>query len=107
MNRLSPTLVHDSSASKLNALPFDADTWWLVVKSLRLSPRLASTLEMLLRGLDDKGIAGALDIGLPTVRTYLERLRTRLAAKDRVGIVLAVFALVVRLHAADKECPRS
>lgn len=62
---------------------------------------------MLLRGLDDKGIAAALGIGLPTVRTYLERLRSRLTAKDRVGIILAVFALVVRLGSAERDRPRS
>lgn len=95
-----------SARDRCRSLPFDKDTWIQVVRVLRLSPRLASTLELLLRGTDDKGIASALGIGLPTVRTYLERLRRRLGAEDRVGVILSIFAMVVELKQTNGVCRR-
>ncbi len=45
------------------------------------------------RGRQDKHIAEALNLSVPTVRTYLTRIFVRTDTPDRLGLVLHVFAL--------------
>lgn len=82
-------------------MPIDEATWDCVVGNLDLSPRMAEIARLLLCGLEGKEIASRLKIGLPTVRTYLGRLYRRVGVAERVGFILHVFALVVRLERTD------
>lgn len=90
------------SSDVLPPLPFDAAIWARVVEELKLSPRLAATAELALRGMQCKDIAKKLCVAEPTVRTYLDRIYQRseeLGAprRDRTSFILLVFAIVVRL----------
>ncbi|MDX2119004.1 MAG: hypothetical protein SFY96_12555 [Planctomycetota bacterium] len=91
----------------IRALPFDAATWHAIVSELKLSPMLAQTAELLLRGLEGKEIATHLGIGLPTVRTYLNRIYVRARERDRVGFILKVFAMVTNRASEAPSCHRN
>lgn len=51
-----------------------------------LSPREAEVAQCVCRGLTDKEIARALNIGLPSVRTYLSRVFEKLGVHRRAGL---------------------
>ena len=63
-----------------------------VVRSLRLPPRQASIVGLVLQGKQDKEIAAALGLRRSTVRTYLGRIFICLGVPDRVGLVLCICA---------------
>jgi len=71
----------------------DEATWQAVAAALALSGQQRRIVELILRGRQDKQIAKALDLSVPTVRTYLTRVFVRTNTEDRLGLVLRVFAL--------------
>jgi DNA-binding NarL/FixJ family response regulator len=72
--------------------PMDQATWKAVAKSLSLPPQQFRIVENLLCGKQDKEIAETLGLTVPTVRTYLKRIFERVGAKDRVSLILTIFA---------------
>lgn len=78
--------------------------WRHVIEHFALPPRHAELVALLLQGKQDKEIAKAMQLAMPTVRTYLDRIRQRMGAHDRVGVVIAVFS--VALQAQSDECLR-
>jgi DNA-binding NarL/FixJ family response regulator len=65
--------------------------WKEIVARLGLSPAQARIVRLILQGHQDKQIAARLDLKMPTVRTYMSRIFTRLDVADRVEVVLLVF----------------
>jgi len=68
--------------------------WDRVVHSLTLAPRQADITWQLLHGCGDKQIAQNLGITVPTVRTHLSRLFSKLKLQGRQELVLCVLMLV-------------
>lgn len=58
----------------------------------RPTPQQILIVENILRGKQDKDIAEALGLSVPTVRTYLKRIFDQLQVSDRLTRVLHVFA---------------
>jgi DNA-binding NarL/FixJ family response regulator len=75
------------------SLPLDHATWRAVVHELKLCRQQSRIVELILRGMKDKEIAEAMDLGLPTIRTYLGRIFNRVGVRDRMELVLRVFAV--------------
>ena len=82
-----------SKISDARSLPMSKATWRTVQAKLALSPQQTRIVELILRGRQDKHIAEALNLSVPTVRTYLTRIFVRTDTPDRLGLVLHVFAL--------------
>lgn len=105
---LGPAMTRSANAKSrpspaLPPLPISAEMWNHVVKRLRLSPRLASTAELLLRGMQGKEIAARLGIAHSTMRTYLNRIYQRAESLGAGGcghthFILLVFSIVVRME---------
>jgi DNA-binding NarL/FixJ family response regulator len=76
--------------------PVDAATWAKVVPLLELSPQQTRIVELLLQGMGYKQIAAAMDRGVPTIRTQLNRMFHRLGVEDRVELILHVFGVTLR-----------
>jgi len=72
--------------------PIDAAAWARVVEAFGLSPQQARIGEFMLQDKRDKEITEELGLRLSTVRAYLGRVFDRTGARDRVGLVLRVFA---------------
>ena len=70
------------------------EEWGHVVKSLPLAPRQADITWQLLHGCGDKQIARNLGITVPTVRTHLSRLFSRLRLQGRHELILRVLMQV-------------
>jgi DNA-binding CsgD family transcriptional regulator len=64
-----------------------------IVKEMRLSPRQAAILDMILRSLGDKQIASILGIRPPTLRTYVSRMFARAGTGNRMELAMRVLAL--------------
>jgi len=64
--------------------------WLELVGDLRLSPRQAEIVKLLLSGMSDKQIAKQLHIGRPTVRTHLSRLFSKYEVQDRSELIVYV-----------------
>jgi DNA-binding NarL/FixJ family response regulator len=88
------------------AFPLDAVAWQHVVKTLELSPQQARIVSLILHGLRDKEVAGELGLGVPTIRTYLDRVFQRVGARDRVELVIRVF-VVARGAGRTCDCRQS
>ena len=84
---------------------FSKSEWTKLVDQLSLSPRQAEVVKHLLRGRSDKQIAGELNIGVPTIRTYLGRLLLRFGVQDRIELVLYIFQYF-RKGCRQNGCPR-
>ena len=78
--------------------------WDRVVHSLPLAPRQADVTWQLLQGYGDKQIARNLGIAVPTVRTHLSRLFSRLKLQSRHELVLCVLMLVRGTKEAVAVC---
>jgi DNA-binding NarL/FixJ family response regulator len=73
-----------------------------VAERLAISPQQKRIVELILCGKQDRDIADALGLTVPTVRTYLTRVFARVGATDRMDLVLRVFALAVN-EAGDRK----
>lgn len=71
-------------------VPLRNGVWPQVVMKLRLAPQQARIVELVMHGDGPKQIAHKLDLGLPTVRTYLDRTCKRVGAEGRVQLVVRV-----------------
>jgi len=81
--------------------PIDAAAWARVVEAFGLSPQQARIVELVLQDKRDKEITEELGLRLSTVRAYLGRVFDRTGVRDRVGLVLRVFAAARDLDSAD------
>ena len=79
---------------------------WIELKSdLSLPARQADVVEQLLLGRSDKQIARELGMSVPTVRTHLCRLFSRLGVEDRCELIVHIYARFrEKCYACD--CPR-
>jgi DNA-binding NarL/FixJ family response regulator len=84
--------------------PLEPEVWRRVVGTLGLSPQQARLVELLLCGLRDKDIAARMGVGVPTIRTYFERIFRRVGVTDRVQLIIRVFQVAM---AVPCQCPQS
>ena len=61
---------------------------------IQLSPRLAQCLYLLQKGLHTKQIANLLGLTLNSVKIYIEQLREKLGAKNRIEM----FSKIINLY---------
>ena len=73
---------------------------------LSLPPRQAEVVEQLLLGHSDKQIARDLGMSVPTVRTHLCRLFSRLGVQDRCELIVYVYGRF-REKCYTCGCPRA
>ena len=84
---------------------FSVQEWTDLKRDLSLSCRQAEVIERILLGHSDKQIAHDLQITVPTVRTYLCRIFSRLGVGDRYGLMAHVYARF-REGCQTCGCPR-
>jgi DNA-binding NarL/FixJ family response regulator len=96
----------ESQEATLRPLPMDPCVWTGVKAALELSPQQARIVELLLRGMRDKQIAVAMELRVPTIRTYLNRIFKRLGVQDRLELVVRVFVTAQELRGAG-HCHQS
>lgn len=84
---------------------FSPQEWTEIRCDLSLPPRQADVVEQLLLGHSDKQIARELGMSVPTVRTHLCRLFSRLGVEDRCELIVYVFARF-REKCSACGCPR-
>jgi DNA-binding NarL/FixJ family response regulator len=77
----------------VKGLPLDPKVWNEVASVMRLAPQEARIVGLILQGKRDKQIAKDLELGVPTVRTYLKRVFHKVEVQDRMELVLRVFAV--------------
>ncbi|MHC4983052.1 MAG: response regulator transcription factor [Planctomycetota bacterium] len=65
-----------------------AGAWSEMADGLGMSPRQNQIARCLFRGLGDKQIAQELGVAVPTIRTHISRLFTKLDVADRVELIL-------------------
>jgi DNA-binding CsgD family transcriptional regulator len=82
----------------LPPLPLSAGQWNRIAKQLELSPQQKRIAELILRHQSDKQIAKVMQIGVPTVRTYVSRMFAKVGVSDREELILNVFRM------ASEEC---
>jgi DNA-binding NarL/FixJ family response regulator len=82
-----------NSLAGLPPLPLHPAHWQAIFRALRLSPKQAQVVELVLRGLCDKQIAKAMGIGEPTVRTYFDRISARTRTHGRMELAMKVLAV--------------
>jgi DNA-binding NarL/FixJ family response regulator len=70
---------------------FSRAEWEELSEKLGLSPRQAQVASLLMRGLADKQIAMNLDISTHTLRTYLDRMFTKMQVSDRCELIVHIF----------------
>ena len=87
-------------------LPLDAAHWRAIFAALRLSPQQARIVELMLRGAVNRQIAEALGLREPTVRTYLERIFSRLGVRNRMELAMRVLAVSHEVI-VDERCPQN
>jgi len=71
---------------------FTESEWQGILNELSLSPRQSEVVKSLFHGCSDKQIARELQISVPTLRTYLNRIFSKYEVQDRVELVLYVFS---------------
>lgn len=72
---------------------FTQKEWEALTEDIDLPPRLSQIAYHLICGDSDKQIAMDLDIGLPTVRTHIGRLFSKLGVQDRKEVAVFFFRL--------------
>ena len=70
----------------------DCCNWVEAVRVLGLTPQQAKVVKLVLQGMKDKQIAAALGLSVPTIRSHLGRIFTRVGVTDRVELILGVVA---------------
>jgi DNA-binding CsgD family transcriptional regulator len=71
-------------------LPIETSHWLAIVRAMKLSPRQATVAELLLRSMSLKGMARALGITVPTVRSHLLRIYARTGTRDKMALAMRV-----------------
>lgn len=94
----------DGRGDTLRPSPFHPTEWERLTEALGLSPQQAKIVELILRGAGDKQIAAALGLSKHTVRTYLNRIFSRLGVSDRLELVIHVF-VSTRSDVERARCP--
>jgi len=94
----------DGREQTLRPSPFHPAEWDRLTETLGLSPQQARIVELILRGAGDKQIAAALGLSKHTVRTYLNRIFSRLGVSDRLELVIHVF-ISTRADVERAGCP--
>ena len=74
-------------------LPLPPAKWQQLIRMLELPPQQVRIVELILRNRCDKQIAAAMGLKKPTVRTYVQRIFTRIGVSDRLELVLKLWAL--------------
>jgi len=69
--------------------------WALIEQDLRLSPRQAEIVRLIVLGMSDKQIGWQLGISFGTVRTHMGRLFQKCSVNDRFELLAHVYT---RLH---------
>jgi DNA-binding NarL/FixJ family response regulator len=95
---MTPRKPDGAGRSTTGELPFARPLFERVIQSLKLSAQQAKIVELVLCGLRDKQISTRLNIGVPTVRTYLGRLYQRLEVQDRIELILHIVSVAERLR---------
>ena len=90
-------MTQETLALESQHLFTDAE-WLSLMVELDLPPRQRETLVGLFNGYSDKQIAAALDIAVPTVRSYLQRMYSKFGVNDRTELVLYVFRVFRELE---------
>ncbi len=85
---------------------FSPQEWSEIRQDLSLPPRQAEVVERLLLGHSDKQIAQDLGMSVPTVRTHLCRLFSRLGVEDRCELIVYVYSRF-REKCYACGCPRA
>lgn len=80
---------HDRKSDEV----FTEKEWKALTADINLPPRLSQIAYHLICGDSDKQIAMALKIGLPTVRTHIGRLFSKLGVEDRQEVAVFFFRL--------------
>jgi DNA-binding NarL/FixJ family response regulator len=89
------------ASQNLPPLPLPPEKWNELIATLKLSPQQTRIVELILRNYCDKQIAAELQLKVPTVRTHLSRIFTRLKIEDRGGLVLMLFAASHQISAGN------
>jgi len=85
----------------LPPLPLDADHWQAVCKAMRLSPRQATLVELILRDLGAKNISAVMCIDESTIKTYRQRIFARTGARTRMQLAMHVMAVSHQVNGKD------
>ena len=80
----------------------NADEWPAIASHLGLSIREWEVAVLLFQGHTRLTIARQLNIGARTVRQYVEQIHRKLAAEDRVQLVLLIIEVRDRLRGHDQ-----
>ena len=109
MAQTSSVLDKDRIARLLPPV-LDAATWHDVVQAIRLSPKQAAYVALLMHGLEDKQIASHTDTAYSTLRVHRERMLKRLGVTEtnRVVVTTRVFEIAwgARMSETCPHCGR-
>ncbi len=75
-------------ADGFHPFPLTEAEWRRVCDRLRLTPKQAEVVALVLRGAADKKMAYELGVELCTVRTHLRRLYRKMGVQDRTDFIV-------------------
>ena len=87
----------------------DKAMWLAISKQLALSPLQTRIVELILRGRQDQEIAAELNLSVPTVRTYLKRMRDMIGCITIITVVMGTLTFLMRswsLQRLKRATPR-
>ena len=90
------TLTKVARASQGSVQFLDDSEWKQISLSLRLSPREAEIVRLLLSARSEKNVAEALAISVHTVHSHLERLYRKLSIRSRSELLVSIFLAYVQ-----------
>ena len=90
------TSTRVAKVSQTSAQFLDDSDWKQVALSLRLSPREAEIVRLLLTARSEKSVAQELAISVHTVHSHLERLYRKLSIRSRSQLFISIFSAYVQ-----------
>lgn len=94
----APSKQHDKAYTQvIDSLPLDQATWTTIAHELSFSTQQTRIVELILCGQQDAEIADQLGLSVHTVRTYIRRIFDHAQVKDRLILVLKIFAMAQAL----------
>ncbi len=78
---------------ELPPIPLSAAHWQLIASALKLSPRQAEVLELIVRGAALHEISAMLNISISTIRTQQQRILDKAGAGSRWELMLRILEL--------------